>query len=132
MYGTFCLLTIYTATLIYMHVRKNNKLVNEKNCVTVILARAGDGSKLKSLIIFKHKTMAKIQNKHGVVAVQENGWMDSEIMKIEKLRRCRIGGLSRPRSLLVLDSFEAHKAEQVKRSLKSENTDFESLPAGQH
>lgn len=104
---------------------------NEKNRLTVVLACTGDGSKLKPLVIFKRKTMPKIQNKHGVVvAVQEKGWMDSEIMKIwiEKVWRCRIGGLSRRRSLLVLDSFEAHKTEQVKRLLKSENTDLAIIP----
>ena len=105
---------------------------NEKNCMTADLVCAGDGSKLKPLIIFKCKPMPKIQNKHGVVvAVQEKGWIDSEIMKIWILKvwRCRIGGLSWQRSLLVLDSFEAHKTEQVKRLLKS---DLERLPAGQH
>ena len=46
---------------------------NEKNRLTVVLSYAGDGSKLKTLAIFKHKTMPKIANKHGVVvAVQEN------------------------------------------------------------
>ena len=92
---------------------------NKKNRLTVVLACAGDGSKLKPLVIFKLKTMPKIQNKHGVT-VQEKGWMDSETMKIwiEKVWRACIGGLSRRRSLLVFDCFEAHKTEQVKRSLK--------------
>ena len=106
---------------------------NEKNRLTVVLACAGDGSKLKPLVIFKRKTMPKIQNKHGVVVtVQEKGWMDSETMKIwiEKVWRTRIGGLSRRRSLLVFDSFETHKTEQVKRSLKSENTDLSVIPGG--
>ena len=77
------LLIVYTAALICMHTRKNNKFGNEKNRVTVVLACAGDGSKLKPLIIFKCKTMPKIQNKHGVVvAVQKKDWMDIEIMKI--------------------------------------------------
>ena len=90
---------------------------NEKNRLTVVLACAGDASKLKPLVIFKCKTMPKIQNKHGVVvSVQEKGWMDSETTKtwIEKVWRARIGGLSRQRSLLVFDSFKAHKTEQVK------------------
>ena len=87
---------------------------NEKNRLTVVLACAGDGSKLKPLVIFKRKTMPKIQNKHGVVvAVQEQGWMDSEIIKIwiEKVWHCQIGGLSRQRSLLVLDAFEATRRQ---------------------
>lgn len=106
---------------------------NEKNRLTVVLTCAGDGSKLKPLVIFKRKTMPKIANKHGVVvAVQQKGWMDENIMKIwiEKVWRSRIGGLGRRRSLLVLDSFEAHKTEQVKRSFKSENTDLAVIPGG--
>ena len=106
---------------------------NEKNRLTVVLTCAGDGSKLKPLVIFKRKTMPKIANKHGVVvAVQEKGWMDENIMKlwIEKVWRSRIGGLGRRRSLLVLDSFEAHKTEQVKRSFKNENTDLAVIPGG--
>ena len=106
---------------------------NEKNGLTVVLTCTGDGSKLKPLVIFKRKTMPKIGNKHGiVVAMQEKGWMDENIMKIwiEKIWRSRIGGLGRRRSLLVLDSFEAHKTEQVKGSFKSENTDFVVIPGG--
>ena len=30
----------------------------------------------------------------------------------------------------MLDSFEAHKTEQVKRSFKSENTDLAVIPGG--
>ena len=58
--------------------------------------------------------------------------LDENIMKlwIEKVWRSRIGGLGRRRSLLVLDSFEAHKTEQVKRSFKNENTDLAVIPGG--
>jgi len=49
-----------------------------KNGVTVVLACCGDGSKLKPMVIFKRKTIPKIDNKHGVVvSAQEKGWMDS-------------------------------------------------------
>ena len=105
----------------------------EKNHLTVVLTCAGDGAKLKLLVIFKRKTMPKIGNKYGVVvAVQQKGWMDENIMKIwiGKVWRSRIGGLGRQRSPLVLDSFEAHKTEQVKRSFKSENTDLAVIPGG--
>lgn len=106
---------------------------NEKNRLTAVLTYTGDGSKLKLLVIFKCKTMPKIANKHGViVAVQEKGWMDGDIMKvwIEKVWQSRIGGLGRRRSLLVLDSFEAHKTEEVKHSFKCENTDLAVIPGG--
>jgi len=72
---------------------------NEKNCLTHF-----GMCKLKPLVIFKRKTVPKIQNKHGiVVAVQEKGWMDSKIMKmwIEKVWGCRIGGLSRRRKVYL-------------------------------
>lgn len=71
---------------------------NEKNRLMVVLTCTGDGSKLKPLVIFKCKTMPKIANKHCVVvAMQEKGWMDDNIMKIciEKVWRSRIGGLGR-------------------------------------
>ena len=73
---------------------------NEKNRVTVVLTCAGDGSKLRPMLIFKRKTLPKVANKHGV---QEKGWMDTERMKtwIEKVWRSRRGGLGRRRSLLV-------------------------------
>ena len=77
---------------------------NEKNRVTVVLACCGDGLKLTPMVIFKRKTIPKINNKHRViVSGQEKGWMDSEQMKvwIEKVWRSRLGGLGRRRNLLV-------------------------------
>ena len=64
---------------------------NEKNRVTVVLVCAGDGMKLKPMVIFKRKMVPKVANKHGVViTAQEKGWMDTERMKhwIEKVWRC--------------------------------------------
>ena len=61
-------------------------------------AGCGAGLKLKPMLIFKRKTIPKINNNHGVVvSAQEKGWMDSEQMKvwIEKVWRARIGGLGR-------------------------------------
>ena len=94
---------------------------NEKNRVTVVLACCDDGLKLKPMLIFKRKTIPKINNKHGVVvSAQEKGWMDSEQMKvwIEKVWRARIGGLGKRNSLLVCDAFEAHVTDPVKASFK--------------
>ena len=106
---------------------------NEKNRVTVVLACCGDGSKLKPMLIFKRKTIPKINNKHGVVvSAKQKGWMDSEQMKvwIEKVWRARIGGLGRRKSLLVYDSFEAHVTDTVKTSFKRENTELAVIPGG--
>ena len=107
--------------------------VNEKNQVTVVLAYCEDSSKLKLIVIFKRKTVPKINNKHGVVvSAQEKGWMDSYQMKIwiKKAWRARIGGLGRRRSLLVYDTFEAHETDSVKSSFKCENTDLAMIPGG--
>ena len=106
---------------------------NEKNQVTVVLACCGDGLKLKPMLIFKRKTIPKINNKHRVVvSAQEKGWMDSEQMKvwIEKVWRARIGGLGRRKSLLVYDAFEAHVTDTVKASFKRENTELAVIPGG--
>ena len=48
---------------------------NEKNRVTVVLACAGDGTKLKPMVIFKRKTLPKI-NKHGVVVSAQEKRLD--------------------------------------------------------
>ena len=87
---------------------------NEKNRVTVVMVCAGDGSKLKPMVIFKRKTVPKVANKHVVViATQEKGWMDTEGMKtrVQKVWHARRGGLGRRRSLLVNDAFKAHVTE---------------------
>lgn len=56
---------------------------NEKNRITVALTCAGDGSKLRPMVIFKRKTILKVAKKHGVViAAQVKGWMVPEMMKI--------------------------------------------------
>ena len=91
---------------------------NEKNRVTVMLACCRDGSKLKPMVIFKRKTIPKMDNKHGVVvSAQEKGWMDSEQMKVWIDKVCHWhGGLGR--ILLVYDAFEAHITDQEKALLK--------------
>ena len=106
---------------------------NEKNLVTVVLACCGDGSKLRPMVIFKRKTVPKINNHHRVVVLaQQKGWMDSEQMKvwIEKAWRRRQGGLGRRKSLLVYDAFEAHVTDTVKAAFKQENTDFAVIRGG--
>lgn len=106
---------------------------NEKNRVTVVLACCGDGSKIKPMVIFKRKTIPKINNQHGVVvSAQQKGWMDSEQMKvwIQKAWRRRLDGLGMRKSLLVYDAFEAHVTDTVKAAFKRENTDLAVIPGG--
>ena len=40
---------------------------NEKNRVTIVLACCGDVSKIKPMVIFKRKTVPKINNQHRVI-----------------------------------------------------------------
>lgn len=114
---------------------KGQKSVNivttghEKSHFTVVLACCGDGSKLPLLVIFKRKTMPKIQSPSAVVvAVNEKGWMDQEIMKfwLTKCYTKRPDGFFRTRrALLVMDSMRAHITPQFKAKLKV----FHSIPA---
>ena len=83
------------------------------------------------MVIFKRKTLPKI-NKHGVVApAQQKSWMDADQMKIwiEKVWRSRLGGLGR-RCLLVYDVFEAHVTESVKAAIARENMNLAVIPGG--
>ena len=77
------------------------------------------------MVIFKRKTLPKINNKHGVVAsAQQKGWMDADQTNIwiEKVKvwHSRLGGLGRRRGLLVYDVFEAHVTESVKAAIARE------------
>ena len=85
------------------------------------------------MVIFKRKTLPKINNKHGVVvSAQQKGWMDADQMKIwiEKVWRLRLGGLGRRRGLLVYDVFEAHVTESMKAAIARENTNLAVIPGG--
>ena len=51
---------------------------NEENHATVLLVCAGDGSKLRVMVIFKRKTVPKVENKHRVISdAQEKGGLKS-------------------------------------------------------
>ena len=81
------------------------------------------------MVIFKRKTLPKINNKHGVVAsAQQKGWMDADQMK--KVWHSRLGGLGRRRGLLVYDVFEAHMTESVKAAIARENTNLAVITGG--
>ena len=49
---------------------------------------------------------------------------------IEKVWIRRPGGLARRKSLLVMDSFEGHKTDLVKKRCNEENTDIAIIPGG--
>ena len=46
---------------------------NEKNHATVLLACSGDGSKLRSMVIFKRKTVPKVEALLGVNSNKRHG-----------------------------------------------------------
>lgn len=55
---------------------------NEKNRFTVMLACTADGGKLPPYVVFKRKTMPKLQFPKGIhVNVHPNGWFDDDITK---------------------------------------------------
>ena len=51
-------------------------------------------------------------------------------MWIEKVWTRRPGGLARRKSLLVIDSFEGHKTDLVKKRCNEENTDIAIILGG--
>lgn len=62
--------------------RRNVTTGNEKDHATVLLVCAGDGLKLRLMVIFKRKTVPKVENKHRVISdAQEKGRLDAEGMK---------------------------------------------------
>lgn len=106
---------------------------NEKNRITVALTCAGDGSKLRPMVIFKRKTILKVAKKHGVViAAQVKGWMVPEMMKIliKKVWWAQRSGMGKRRSLRVLDAFDAHMTESVKTAITRENTNLAVVLGG--
>lgn len=106
----------------------------EKQRCTVMLAVTADGAKLPPYVIFKRKTIPKgVQFPKGLhVAVQENGWMEKNLMIdwVKKVWQRRPGGLLRRPSLLVLDSFRGHLMQEVKDVLKEGKTDMALIPGG--
>ena len=55
---------------------------NEKNRFTVMLPCTADGGKLPPYVVFKRKTMPKLQFPKGVIINEHpNGWFDDDITK---------------------------------------------------
>ena len=104
---------------------------NEKNHFTVVLACMANGSKLKPNGYFFCGKNEPIPPQI-VVHVHEKGWMDEAGMKlwIEKVWRCREGGLMKKKSLLVYDMFKTYLMESIKKTLRDHNTDVAIIPGG--
>ena len=62
-----------------INITPQKRKLMSRNC---LLARAADGSKLRPMVIFKRKTVPKVENKHRVISdAQEKDRMDAEGMK---------------------------------------------------
>ena len=118
---------------------KGSKTINvsstghEKDRFTVMLSCTADGRKLPPYVVFKRKTMPKEKLPNGVIVrVHPKGWMNEEL--VDDWLRCvwgrRVAGLTRRRSLLVLDAFRCHKTEGVKETMRKMNTDLAIIPGG--
>ncbi|CAG8853802.1 14387_t:CDS:2, partial [Gigaspora margarita] len=83
-----------------------------------------DRSKLSPMVIFKDKRVPKGKYPPGIVVrMQDNGWIDEELMKewLETVWKQRPKEQNK-RSLLVFDSFEGHLITIVKNKYYDMNT----------
>jgi transposase-like protein len=112
---------------------KINTTGHERNCFTVVLACAADGSKLPAMIIYKRRTVPKENLPSGVqIEVNPKGWMNEEIMTswLNTVWRKRKNSLFKPRALLIMDSMAAHIKESVKKEVKSTGAKLSIIPGG--
>ena len=67
-----------------------------------------------------------------VLHINPKGWMVESGMKlwIQKVWNGWPGGLLKPRSMLVMDTFRAHMTDAVTKRLENENTDVVWIPGG--
>ena len=106
---------------------------HEHTNFTVTLTCLADGTKLPPLIIFKLVNVPRESFLNGVhVCANPTGWMDEKemIWWMENVWRRHANLSSNPRSLLVLDSFSAHRTDPVKRRFKEKNTNIAIIPGG--
>lgn len=105
---------------------------HEKTNFTVVLCVTSLGYKCKPMLIFKRKTIPKVNfPKSVVVCANEKGWINSEMMKVwvENVWKIRPGGFFNPKSLLALDSCPAHKNSKTMKMLKKVS-DIAMIPGG--
>src|SRR5256886_12471050 len=99
----------------------------------VVLACLADGTKLPPVIIFKLKKIPREEFPEGVIIrTNSEGWMNENEMLwwVENVWTKRANRGNNPRSLLVLDSFTAHKTEAVKLRFYEKRTDLAVIPGG--
>jgi len=106
---------------------------HERTHFTVTLACLADGTKLPPFIIFKLVKVSWENFSEGIhVHTNLSGWMDEKemIWWVENVWRWCVNLGSNPRSLLVLDSFSAHKTDSLKQRYNERNTDIAIIPGG--
>ena len=93
-----------------------------------------DGTKLKSVIIFKRKTLPKSMKFPAGVIVRAHvkGWMDETgtVDWLENIWNRRPGALLKKPSMLVWDMFRAHLTDEVKKKSKKIGTTLAVIPGG--
>lgn len=103
---------------------------SEKRHLTVLLAVSADGNMLPPMVVFKGKRELKFPvPSNWIVTVQEKGWMDEALM-LRWIQDIYLKYTGKERSLLVLDSFRAHKTEKVLKALRKGNTVPAIIPGG--
>ena len=104
---------------------------HEKGRFTVMLACLGDGSKLPLCVVFKRKTPPKRTRFRtgGLVRCQEKGLVDQGLVQdwLSTVWR-KVGGVTRKKSTLVWDPFQAHLSKPICNTLKSVNTEPAGIP----
>ena len=110
-----------------------NTTGQEKDQFTVMLACTSDGGKLPTYVVLKRKTMPKDKFPAGVIVHVQKRWIDEGLVQdwVRMVWSSRLdGGLSRRRSMLVLDVLKCHKADNTKVLLRRTNTDLVIIPGG--
>uniref|UniRef100_U9UL62 DDE-1 domain-containing protein n=1 Tax=Rhizophagus irregularis (strain DAOM 181602 / DAOM 197198 / MUCL 43194) TaxID=747089 RepID=U9UL62_RHIID len=105
---------------------------NKKNCFTVVLTVAADGTKFPSICIFKEKRLPhNEQILSGIIVwCQQNGWMDTELMKkyVNYVEHLVINNTS---TIMVYNSFRRYLSkESVKAKFCDHYIDLTVIPRG--
>ena len=117
-------------TTVEQHSTKTISILStEHECsnFTVILSYMADGTKLPSVIIFKLVNVPQEEfSDRVIVRTNSQGWMNENEMSqwVENVWTQRARQGSNSKSLLVLDSFTAHKTNVIKCRFYEKNTDL--------
>lgn len=106
----------------------------EKSRITAMLACALSGHILQPLAILKGSAVSRLRFQPSAqilrnmrLECQRQAWMDTQVM-IKWVLRVLIPYTNRQHSILLLDNFSAHSANEVKRLLQSCNCHVVMIP----